>query len=110
MITAYVKHYLTENGLHYFQQEWMPSFMSAIEQQPGFISLSYTLNSEEKDLIDVVLKFQDAVTLSAWAETPLHDQFVLALDAHRSRDYWEAALTEEEGAALEWEVIRPVNE
>lgn len=109
VLTAYVRHYLTDDGIQYFQKEWFPHLNAVVSQQPGFISLSFTINGEESDRMDVVLKFQDEATLNAWAELPIHDEFVTALDVYRSRDYWEVVLTEDESVdatTLEWMHIK----
>lgn len=109
MLTAYVRHYLTNDGIQYFQNEWFPSLDAFVSRQPGFISMSYTINEEERDRIDIVLKFQNEATLNAWAELPIHDEFVTDLDAYRSRDYWEAVLTEDtllDSTQLEWVRIK----
>lgn len=109
MLTVYVKHYLTDHGIHYFKNEWFPEVSSVIAQQPGFVSIVYDINQKEKDLIDIVLKFQDDDTLDAWIAVPIHDNLIKALDVFRSRDYWEAARADEHAdpSSLEWMIIRP---
>ncbi len=106
---AYVRHYLTGEGIKYFQNTWFPRLSTVIKQQLGFISLTYTMNPLENDRIDIVLIFKDEATFNAWCELPIHDEFVVALDAYRSRDYWEAALTDNEcdSKELEWMRIVP---
>ena len=105
MITVYVKHYLTEEGIDYFKNTWFPSVLAHLSEQKGFLLLSYRGN---QDCMDITLQFQDHETLNNWIAVPIHDELIRDLDIYRSRPYWEAAQTCEEQtdpAALEWEII-----
>lgn len=105
MLTVYVKHYLTLQGIEYFEKQWFPKVHSILSQQIGFISLTYSLDRAAVENVDITLKFKDEETFDAWVEIPIHDVLLKELDAYRSRDYFEAARTEDEQVApssLEW--------
>jgi len=45
-----------------------------------------------------------------WIAYPSHDELVNALDAYRSRSYWEVVKTQDEQispSTLEWMIIKP---
>lgn len=103
MITVYVNYYLTDSGLDYFENRWFPELHAITAKQPGFISLVY--NRQEGDRVDLKLQFENEELLDAWRAVPIHDQLIKDLDPHRSRDYWEAAFTNDANAdpsRLEW--------
>jgi len=102
MLTIYVKHYLTPEGINYFLNEWFPKVHSIISQQEGFISITSHANH---DCMNITLKFKDAETLNAWIAVPIHDALIKALNLYRSRNYWEAVKTDneyEDPTSLEW--------
>lgn len=108
MLTVYVKHYLTPDGIDFFKQTWFPKVLFNIRQQEGFISLTYAENRAIPDCVDIVLLFKNQETLDRWIAVPLHDALIEELDPYRSRDYWEAAGTDDETAdpsKLEWENV-----
>ncbi len=103
MIMAYVKYYLTDSGIDYFETKWFPELHAITVKQPGFISLAY--NKRKGDRIDLKLQFENEERLDAWRAVPIHDKLIKDLDTHRSRDYWEAAFTNDADAdpsTLEW--------
>jgi antibiotic biosynthesis monooxygenase (ABM) superfamily enzyme len=103
MLTIYVRHYLTPSGIRYFKTTWYPKVLSVITKQKGFVSLTYTPSQEVPDLIDLTLKFKDDATFDAWLKIPDHDVLINALDAHRSRDYFEVVKTKEvPPSKLDW--------
>lgn len=106
MLTVYVKHFLTEQGIQYFHATWFPKVLSMVQQQEGFISLVAAENVESPDCIDITLKFSDENTFNAWVDVPEHDTLIKELDPYRSRGYWKAAFTTDEAAdpaALAWD-------
>ena len=110
MLTVYVKHYLTPDGIHFFKNKWFPEVHSIISQQEGFVSIAYTTHQNSSDCMNITLKFKDEKTLNDWIAVPIHDDLIKALDAYRSRDFWEAAKTDNDHAepsTLEWTIIKP---
>lgn len=109
-VFVYVKHYLTPEGISYFKKKWFPKVQSIISKQPGFVSIEYDADSDSPDCMFITLKFKDDATFNDWCAIPEHDDLVNALDAFRSRDYWEAVRTDDENAKpsrLKWEIIKP---
>jgi hypothetical protein len=109
MLTVYVKHYLTLDGILFFKQQWFPKVFKIASQQKGFISLETTQNKTHSDCVDITLKFQDAAALNDWVEDPHHDRLINELDPYRSRNYWEAVATEDtqkDPSQLTWDVIK----
>ncbi|MFA6916095.1 MAG: hypothetical protein WC222_06840 [Parachlamydiales bacterium] len=107
-VTVYVKHYLTDQGRDFFKQVWYPKVLSSVQNQDGFISLSYEENIESPDCMDLTLKFKDENTLNAWIDVPDHDDLIKELDEYRSRGYWKAVYTTDDAAdpaKLNWELI-----
>jgi len=86
-VIVYVKHYLTPEGLKYFEQCWFPLVHAIISQQEGFLLLEHEATKE--NCVFITLKFQDKQTFHKWAAYPGHDDLVNALDFLRSKDYWE---------------------
>ena len=86
-VVVNVKHYLTPEGLKYFEQCWFPLVHAIMSQQDGFLLLDHT--GTEKDCVFITLKFKDEQTFCRWIAYPGHDDLVNALDRFRSRDYWE---------------------
>jgi len=107
-VVVYVKHYLTDQGIEYFVKEWFPQVKSVISKQDGYISIVYSQNMKEKDLIDIELQFKNDATLDAWIAVPIHDELIKHLTPLRSRTYWKAARTHESKAdpdTLDWMTI-----
>ena len=79
-----------------------------MSQQEGFIDLIHESAKDHEDCVNVVVKFKDKSTLYQWGESAAHDALVDELNMHRSRNYWEAAVAENELAdyeAVSWEKI-----
>lgn len=112
MQIVYVKHYLTPEGISYFEREWFPWVDSVIKVQEGFVSITYSQDFDAQDCMNITLKFLDDPTLDAWIAVPIHEDLIQALDPLRSRNYWEAVRTGDENvspSSLEWMVIKPEN-
>ncbi len=110
MFIVYVKHYLTADGITYFQQEWLPRVKSIMSQQVGYVAVTHDANNDNDDCVNVIVKFQNEETLNHWAKHPEHDYLVDALDPYRNRDYWEVACVTDENvphSLAEWEKIIP---
>lgn len=109
MIAVHVRHYLTLEGMKYFE-EWFANVKSHISKQDGFLSIECEELPEEEGYY-IVLKFRDEASLDAWIAVDIHDDLVNALDPYRSRDYWEAARVENDNNSnpetLEWEKKKP---
>ena len=93
-----MKHYLTSDGIAYFQSEWFPKVYSIISKQPGFISILHSITGASAN---ISLKFRDSATFQAWLDFPEHDSLVNALDDYRDRDYWEVVQIDTEDEAVE---------
>jgi predicted O-methyltransferase YrrM len=109
-VVVYVKHYLTPRGIDYFIAKWFPKVESLISKQEGFVSIDYTQDQKERDLIDIELVFQNEATLEGWIAVPEHDGLIKALDVYRSRSYWKAVRTTDldaDSSTLEWTIIKP---
>lgn len=105
MLTVYVKHYLTPQGIQYFESHWFPKVHTLASQQTGFISLTYYLDQAGGDCVDITIKFKDDETFDAWVDIPCHDDLLKELDSFRSRNYFEAVRTQDEmvePSSLEW--------
>lgn len=98
MIIVYVKHYLTPEGMVYFEKEWWERVQSTIRKQKGFVSLVYRKSEDEDDCIDLTLKFNDEDTLDEWASLPAHEKLIEELIPYRSRKYMKAVRTSDEQA------------
>lgn len=110
MVVVYVKHYITQEGMVYFEQEWFPKVRAIISKQKGFVSISYDFDEEQKDCVNIKLLFKDQKTLDDWIAYPDHDALIADLDGYRSRSYWEAASSTDDEAkplTLQWETIIP---
>lgn len=106
VITVYVRHYLTPEGIDYFHQEWFPKVLSIIEQQNGFLLLTHDHDKDSHDSRHLTLQFSSAATLDAWIAHPDHDSLLNALDAYRDRTYWEYAYIEAEiPSSILWEKV-----
>lgn len=86
-VVIYVKHYLTPEGLIFFEQRWFPNVHTIMSQQQGFLFFEHIITKE--DCVFVTLKFEDEQTFQQWVNYPAHDELVNALDPFRSRSYWE---------------------
>lgn len=89
-IVLYVKHYLSPEGLLFFEKTWFPKVLTIISQQEGFLLLKHM--GTDRDCVFLTLEFQDEQTLNKWADYAGHDELVNALDPYRSRDYWEVQI------------------
>jgi hypothetical protein len=110
MLYIYVKHYLNDKGIKYFEDQWFPQVYSIISQQKGFVEISFHYSQYERDCVNIFLVFTDQETLDKWVAHPFHDKLIEGLDIYRSRDYWEATCTEEKSidpSSLKWDVIKP---
>ncbi len=106
-LIVYVKHYLTPEGISYFEKDWFLEVLAFMSQQEGYLSCTYQISG---DCIDITIKFKDEPTFDAYADVPEHNQLAKMLDRYRSRNYWEAVRTTDPEAALaslEWDVIDP---
>ena len=81
MLTVYVQHYLTAEGMNYFKNHWFSKVHSIISQQKGFISITYKESLESSGRVDITLKFKDEESLNAWVLVPIHDELIDLLDA-----------------------------
>ena len=107
MVIVHVKHYLTAEGMEYFNQ-WFTDVKFYISKQDGFESIVCEKLPNDEGCY-IILKFRDQKTLDAWVAVDVHEDLVNALDPYRSRDYWEVVKTEDENADsknLEWEKIK----
>ncbi|HSX26234.1 MAG TPA: alpha/beta hydrolase [Chlamydiales bacterium] len=86
-VVVYVRHYLSSEGVDYFERCWFPLVRAIISQQEGFLSIEH--EGTEGDCVSLVLRFEDEATFGRWVVYPGHDDLVNALDPFRSRDYWE---------------------
>jgi hypothetical protein len=108
LLTVYVKHYLTLEGIKYLQTEWFHQVIAEISRHEGFLSCAYEIAG---DCVDITIKFKDEPSFDAYAEVPHHNELAKKLDVYRSRNYWEAVRTIDAYAApssLEWDVIDPL--
>ena len=103
MFIVHVKHYLTQEGLIYFDQ-WFSDVYFHMSKQKGFISVVSEILPDDEGVY-IVVKFQDEETLMQWVAEDIHDELVHALDPYRSRDYWEVFKTDNEFAERVWEKI-----
>lgn len=109
LLTVYVKHYLTPEGISYLQTEWFPQVLAEMSQHEGYLSCTYEITG---DCIDITIKFKDEPSFDAYAEVPNHDELAKRLDIYRSRNYWEAVRTTDvhaDPSSLEWDVIDPLH-
>lgn len=117
MIVVYVKHYLNEDGIKYFQDKWFPYVNKLIVQQLGFLDLTTSMNAEESGCVDITVKFKDEATLSLWVNHSDHAKVINDLDEYRTKnqrwfvahddkapppplDQWEIAPLPEEAIAV----------
>lgn len=110
---VFVKHYLNEDGMNFFKDDWFPKVESAITVQPGFVEITTERDTEDDNLVHIKLCFEDEVTLTNWVKTEIHDSLIDNLDDYRVRD-WEfavidAALGEihKDSEKLNWEHVEP---
>lgn len=101
-IYVHVKHYLNDDGFAHFD-DWFSRVEKFMSAKDGYISLQHTKYPEE-NMVHIVLAFESVVKLEAWISEPVHDDLVNELDQYRSRDYWEAARTEDKNA--DWRKIK----
>ena len=107
-VAVYVKHYLTPRGIDYFISKWFPKVESIISKQDGFVSIKYSQNQKERDLMEIELVFQNEAALEAWLVVPNHDDLIKSLDVYRSRNYWKAVRTSDllaDPSTLDWTTI-----
>jgi hypothetical protein len=113
MYLVFVKHYLNEDGMNYFNKTWYPAVTEAISKQSGFISITTEKDQKDSKCVHIMLKFENKKTLDDWAKTELHDSLVDKLDDYRVR-HWEFA-TKDHGeekidlskCGLEWTNVTP---
>ena len=105
MITIYARHYLTQAGIDYVQNDWFPKVYAVMSQQPGFVALTHDTQYDTDDCVHFTVQFQNAETLSQWSKVPEHDDLIFKLHAYRSRPYWQYIRMEgqpRDRATLEW--------
>ncbi len=108
MFIVYVKHYLNDRGLHYFHTDWFPKVAAIMCQQQGYVSIQHDAARDNNDCVNVIVTFDTQKNLETWAEHPLHDELVIALDSYRCREYWEYACVTDELSTYEklaWEKV-----
>lgn len=108
MVIFHIKHYLTHDGIKYFNDSWFPMIKSISSQQQGFISIVHDADRDSSDCVNIILMFADENSVDIWAEQPGHDDLIDALDSYRSRNYWEVATSKHESteySKLEWQEI-----
>lgn len=93
MHCVFVKHYLNQEGMEFFNKQWFPEVQEAIEVQPGFIDISSKKDPQNSGLVHITLRFETQATLLAWAATERHDELVDNLDNYRVQR-WEFAATD----------------
>lgn len=101
MYIVYVKHYLNNQGIHYFHTTWFPKVKLIMSQQQGYISVKHDVTRDDNDCVNVIVTFDTQENLEIWAEHPLHDELVIALECYRCREYWEYACVTDELSAYE---------
>jgi len=108
MIVVYVKHYLDKDGFDYFEKTWFPQKVQPIiSKQPGFISIEAKTDNTAGHVFITVI-FDSEENLAKWVSKPEHDVMDL-LDPFRTKNYWEAAKSEERTIApekLSWKQIK----
>ncbi len=105
MITVYVRHYLNDAGIEHVTSEWFPLVMSYMCTQEGFVSFTNDTTLNKDDCVNLTVTFVDEQAIENWIAHPEHDNVVNALDTYRSRNYWEAARTEDQSQdrnGIEW--------
>ena len=108
-LIVYVKHYLTPDGIDYFEKDWFPQVLAFMSKQEGYLSCTYQISD---DCVDITIKFKDEPSFDAYADIPDHHLLAKMLDSYRSRNYWKAVRTKDAHAdlsSLEWDVIDPEN-
>jgi heme-degrading monooxygenase HmoA len=115
MFFVYVKHYLNEEGLQFFQENWYPRVYEAIKVQPGFVSIESNKSPDDPGCVNITLIFVSQAKLQDWAKTATHDHLIDLLDPYRYRD-WEVATLDkpDDGKSVNpsnrvWERVTPRN-
>lgn len=114
MHCVFVKHYLTQSGVDFFNKTWFPAVQEAIQSQLGFIKIIAVPDLKISGLMHITLYFDHQKNLLAWAETERHDELVDNLDDYRVRA-WEFAVAdvEDENEAvrcfetIDWQLVTP---
>jgi heme-degrading monooxygenase HmoA len=100
MIIVYVKHYLNENGMRFFDKQWFPEVDGLIRQQKGFILIEAQPDLHDFECVNITVKFENKKTLNAWGATPDHGRVINQLEPYRTKP-WNYAVTEDEFASLD---------
>lgn len=112
MVIVFVKHYLNEAGIHYFNTTWFPNVKKAISQNDGYISIETYKDKTNESCVHITLKFENRKKLDAWTECAEHDDLVDGLDDYRI-SAWDVAKTEQEDiqssddSRLKWQEVIP---
>lgn len=101
MFIVYVEHYLTEEGISFFEKQWLPQVEMILKKQQGFLSLRYFRKDDQRDCLFIKLCFKDEKMLEIWCQDPAHDELIKQLDRYRSRKYWKSVATYDEQARPE---------
>lgn len=110
---VFVKHYLNQDGIAFFNKTWFPKVLEAIKSQPDLIDIVSKADLENSTLKHITLCFENQNTLLAWAETDLHEALLNNLDEYRTQAWAYAAIDLEDGKSidadstlLDWQLVK----
>lgn len=114
MHCVFVKHYLNQAGMEFFDKKWFPAVQKAIKVQSGFIDITSKKDLQNLKLVHITLRFEDQATLLAWAATERHDELVDNLDDYRVQEWEFSAIDVDDGECihsssnlLKWQSVVP---
>jgi hypothetical protein len=85
MIVVYIKHYLNENGIKYFDETWYPTVEGLIKQQDGYVLIEATAEAGDLECRNITVQFKGQTTLDAWVAHDDHQAVINDLDQFRTR-------------------------
>lgn len=89
MITAFVHNYLTDEGLAYYDEAWVPAFKIRLSTQPGFVALeAFSADPADPNARRFALRFESKALLDAWVADEDHDQLIADIRPHRSAAFY----------------------
>lgn len=87
MIQCFVRHYLNEDGLKYFDEAWFPHVKKYMSQQSGYQLVVASSDPEDSTCRFIVVQFADQQTLDAWVAHDKHQEVIHALDKYRVKNW-----------------------
>ncbi len=87
MIQIFVRHYLNEEGLQYFDKQWFPYVKDRVSKQVGYVCLEASKDLNDSTCRCIVFQFSDQASLDVWVAHDNHQAVIYDLNQYRVKPW-----------------------